>query len=33
LQAVSDIENDGVAELAEHRQCAHVDDQVVVAES
>ena len=33
LQAVRDVEDDGVAELAEHRQRAHVDDQVVVAEA
>ncbi len=32
LQAVGHVEDDRVAELAHHRQAAHVDDQVVVAE-
>ena len=33
LQAVRDVEDDGVAELAQHRKRAHVHDQVVVAEA
>ena len=32
LQAVRDVEDDRVAERAQHREGAHVDDQVVVAE-
>ena len=33
LQAVGHVEDDGVAELAQHRKRAHVDDEVVVAEA
>ena len=33
LQAVRHVEDDGVAELAQHRKGTHVDDQVVVAEA
>ena len=33
LQAVRDVEDDRIAELAQHRKRAHVHDQVVVAEA
>ena len=33
LQAVRDVEDDGVAELAQHGKRAHVHDEVVVAEA
>ena len=33
LQAVRDVEDHRVAELAQHRKRAHVHDQVVVAEA
>ena len=33
LQAVGDVVDDGIAERAQHREGAHVDDEVVVAEA
>ena len=33
LQAVSHVEDDGVTQLAKHRQRAHIDDQIVVPEA